>query len=215
MSSPNPSPVCAHHDVAPSPDRANELCLRDALVAGDPNAWKRFRATHGRLVTATIARIVRRFGALGSSEDVPEIEAIFSVELLANDKAKLRAFQPDRGARFSTWIAMLASHAAYDFLRRRRREPVAEPECETEALVAETPDPYSVCELGERARLVEALASDFSVKDRQFLELYYGEGLEPDQVATRMGISVKTVYSKKHKIQGRLEALLEQSCLAA
>jgi RNA polymerase sigma-70 factor, ECF subfamily len=217
MSSPIPTTGCTPHDVMGTRprDRADELALRDGLLTGDPGAWKAFRATHGRLVTATIARIVRRFGARGSSEDVQEIEASFSVELLANDMAKLRAFQPDRGARFSTWIAMLASHAAYDFLRRRRREPVQELETETEALVAETPDPYSICELVERARLVEAMVSDFSTKDRQFLELYYGEGLEPDQVASRMGISVKTVYSKKHKIQGRLEAMLEQKSLAA
>ena len=45
--------------------------------------------------------------------------------------------------------------------------------------------------------------------------LYFGEGLEPEQIAERMHISVKTVYSKKHKIQSRLEAMLSQAQLAA
>ena len=35
------------------------------------------------------------------------------------------------------------------------------------------------------------------------------------QIAERMHISVKTVYSKKHKIQSRLEAMLSQAQLAA
>src|SRR5215813_492553 len=106
-----------------SAERAAELSLREGLLRGDAAAWRTFMQQHGRLVCATVARIVRRFGLIATSEDVREIESWFLVELLANDKAKLRAFQPDRGVRFSTWIAMLASHTAYDFLRKRRREP--------------------------------------------------------------------------------------------
>ena len=41
--------------------------------------------------------------------------------------------------------------------------------------------------------------------------LYYAEGLEAEQVAEEMGISVKTVYSKKHKIRTRLAELLARS----
>ena len=110
---------------------------------------------------------------------------------------------------------MLASHAAYDFLRRRRREPRGDTSISEEDLAADTPDAHVLCELGERARLVAALTSGFSVKDREFLELYFAEGLEPAEVAARMGISVKTVYSKKHRIQGRLEEILERRRLAA
>ena len=198
-----------------TPERAAELSLREGLLRGEATAWRAFSQQHGRLVCATVARIVRRFGMIATSEDVREIEASFSVELLANDMAKLRAFQPERGVRFSTWIAMLASHTAYDFLRKKRREPRADVEYEAESVACEAPDPFSVCELMERTRLVEKLAEELTQKDREFLELYYAEGLEPTEVAARMGISVKTVYSKKHKIQGRLEALLERRHLAA
>ena len=198
-----------------SAERTAELALREGLLRGDAVAWRTFMQQHGRLVCATVARIVRRFGLIATSEDVREIEAWFLVELLANDKAKLRAFQPDRGVRFSTWIAMLASHTAYDFLRKRRREPRGDAEYDAESVACEAPDPYSVCELVERGRLVESLTEDLTEKDREFLELYYAEGLDPTEVASRMGISVKTVYSKKHKIQGRLEALLCRRHLAA
>jgi RNA polymerase sigma-70 factor (ECF subfamily) len=194
--------------------RSEELDLLARLITDDAEAWRRFVSAYGRLVTSTISRVLSRFGFFRNSEDIREIHASFCLEILANDKAKLRAFRPDRGIRLSTWIGMLASHSAYDFLRRRRREPQRD-ECDTDAFASEAPDPFSLCELRERTRLVEAAVRDFTAKDREFLELYYGEGLEADQVARRMGISVKTVYSKKHKIQGRLEALLDRRCLAA
>ena len=66
-----------------------------------------------------------------------------------------------------------------------------------------------------QASSVAALLSEFTHKDREFVELYFGEGLDPDEVARRMGISVKTVYSKKHKIQRRLADLLSGPRLAA
>src|SRR2546423_7887409 len=80
-----------------TPERAGELSLREGLLRGEAAAWRAFSHQHGRLVCATVARIVRRFGMIATSEDVREIEASFSVELLANDMAKLRAFQPERG----------------------------------------------------------------------------------------------------------------------
>jgi RNA polymerase sigma-70 factor, ECF subfamily len=41
----------------------------------------------------------------------------------------------------------------------------------------------------------------------QFLSLYFGRNLSVEEVAAEMGISVKTVYSKKHKLLTRLAAL--------
>jgi len=203
----NAVPVTVSNGQRKGLSRSDELELLERLIADDEEAWRHFVSSYGRLITSTIARVLSRFGFLRNSEDVREIHASFCLEILSNDKSKLRAFRADRGIRLSTWLGMLASHSAYDFLRRRRREPQRD-ECDADTLVAETPDPFILCELRERSRLVEAAVRDFTAKDREFLELYYGEGLEADQVAERMGISVKTVYSKKHKIQGRLEALL-------
>jgi RNA polymerase sigma-70 factor (ECF subfamily) len=42
-----------------------------------------------------------------------------------------------------------------------------------------------------------------------FLALYYAEGLDAETVADRMEISLKTVYSKKHKIRAHLRRCIE------
>ena len=61
----------------------------------------------------------------------------------------------------------------------------------------------------ERWGYLNALLADFSERDRRFVELYYGAGLLPEEVAAAMGISVKTVYSKKNKLRTKLLALAE------
>jgi RNA polymerase sigma-70 factor, ECF subfamily len=193
----------------------NDAHLVAALIADDPHAWREFNTRFSRLVLSTISRVTARFSAVVSQEDLREIYATFCVQLLANDKLKLRSFDPERGNKLSTWLGLLASHTAYDFLRGARREPRRAALTEAEDLCSSLPDPCESALMRERAELVSQLLSNFTDRDRAFIQLYFGEGLAPEIVAERLQISVKTVYSKKHKIQARLQALLADAQLAA
>jgi len=186
-----------------------------ALIADEPAAWREFNTRFSRLVLSTITRVTTRFRGVVSQEDVREIYATFCMQMLANDKLKLRSFDPARGNKLSTWLGLLASHTAYDFLRSARREPRKASLSEAEDLYSALPDPCESALMRERAELVSKLLADFTDKDRAFIQLYFGEGLAPERVAERLGISVKTVYSKKHKIQARLQTLLNEAQLAA
>lgn len=191
---------------------ADRFDTDDELVAGmlarDPAAWREFYSRYDRLIIRCITKVTRRFASIVSQDDVREIYATLYVSLLANDMHKLRSFDPERGNRFSSWIGLLAINAAYDYLRTLKREP--QKECITEAmdLVCELPDPFELTSEHERAAIAQRTLADFSEKDRTFAELYFGEGMDPQDIADRMNISVKTVYSKKHKIQSRLESVL-------
>lgn len=191
-----------------------EAALVDRLIVDDPRAWREFTGRYSRLVYGCIQRIIRRFPSLGP-DDAREIYASFCLQLLANDKRKLRLFRSDRGARLSTWISLLASHATYDYLRSVRREPCRTSVADTERLSCTLPDPSQVVEGRQRADRVAGLLSGFSERDQEFMMLYYGEGLSPESIAETLGISVKTVYSKKHKIRTRLETALIGPQLAA
>lgn len=196
----------------PCVDAADRFDSDDDLVAGmlanDPAAWREFQSRYDRLILRCITKVTRRFASIVSQDDVREIYATLYLSLLANDMHKLRSFDPERGNRFSSWIGLLAMNAAYDFLRALKREP--QKECLTEAmdLVCDLPDPFELTSEHERAKLAEKTLADFSEKDRTFAALYFGEGMDPQAIADRMNISVKTVYTKKHKIQARLESAL-------
>jgi RNA polymerase sigma-70 factor (ECF subfamily) len=159
--------------------------------------------------------VTGRFSALVGQEDIREIYATLLMQLLANDMRKLRSFDPARGNRLGTWIGMLAANCSYDYLRAMRREPNRLPLSEAEGLSCDLPSPHEHAEHRERAEIVAGVLRAFSEKDREFVALYFGEGLPPDEIAQRMRISVKTVYSKRHKIQSRLEAMLSEARLAA
>ena len=69
------------------------------------------------------------------------------------------------------------------------------------------PDAFEEILHRERWSTINSLMSDFSDGDRRFVLLYYAMGLLPEQVASELHISVKTVYSKKNKVKLRLEEL--------
>ena len=191
-----------------APGTWSETELLDRLLQSEPSAWRELNQRYARLVTSCIQRVVARFSRRVSADAIEEIYATFSLKLLANDKHKLRSFEPSRGNKLGTWLGMLATHCAYDYLRSVRREPSAVCLTEAETLSSEHQDPCESAMLSERAKLVRDLLADFSDKDRQFVALYYGDGLTPEHVAERLGISVKTVYSKKHKIQRKLSEIV-------
>jgi RNA polymerase sigma-70 factor (ECF subfamily) len=193
--------------LIPRADVDDERALVDALVANDPAAWREFQRRYDRLILRCITKVTKRFAAV-SQDDVREIYAQLLVSLLANGKSKLRAFDSARGSRFSSYIGMLAIHCAYDWLRAMRREPQREALAEAVELTSELPDPFEAAAQQERADLAARVMEGFSERDRTFAALYFGEGMEPHEIARSMKISVKTVYSKKHKIQSKLESIV-------
>ncbi|WP_437300690.1 RNA polymerase sigma factor [Sorangium sp. So ce426] len=193
-----------------------EGALVEAMIAGDERAWRAFHARYDRLVHRCISGVIARFSAVVAQDDIRDIHATLLVQLLSNDMRKLRTFDAGRGARLSSWIGTLAVHCAYDHLRSRRRAPRCAPLDDAAVeLPCERPSPQEQAERRERAAIVGRVLHAFSSKDREFVALYFAEGLPPEQIAARMGISVKTVYSKRHKIQSRLEAMLSSVSLAA
>jgi RNA polymerase sigma-70 factor (ECF subfamily) len=189
--------------------------LVEGMLANDSAAWREFQNRYDRLILRCITKVTRRFTSIVSQDDVREVYATLYVSLLGNDMHKLRSFDPERGNRFSSWIGLLAINAAYDYLRTLKREP--QKECITDAmdLVCDLPDPFELTSEHERAKIAQKTLEDFSEKDRTFAALYFGEGMAPQDIADKMNISVKTVYSKRHKIQSRLESVLSPARIAA
>jgi len=191
-------------------DPKADMELVEGLLAGRDASWREFHKRYDRLIFRCITKVTGRFSCL-SQDDVREIYARLLIQLLLNDMHKLRSFDPNRGNRFSSFIGFLAVNAAHDYLRSFRREPDRAPVTDAEYLCSELPSQQDMLEREEKIARVEHVLKRFTDRDREFVALYFAEGLEAEEVAARLQISVKTVYSKKHKIQTRLEQMLSKA----
>jgi RNA polymerase sigma-70 factor (ECF subfamily) len=106
---------------------------------------------------------------------------------------------------------MLAVNAAYDYLRSAGRRPILNREGNLiEANEEHDRSPLDHLLEKERWDHLNEMLMDFTDKDRTFVDLYYRRGMEAEQIAEEMQISLKTVYSKKHKIRAHLMRCLER-----
>ena len=193
----------------------SEAELLNRMLLRDGGAWREFHLRYDRLIFRCIHKVTGRFPGSVTSEDVREIYGMFLLSLNKRDMHKLRTFEPERGNKLSSWVGMLATNCAWDYLRGVARQPQCTTLADAEHVGCEASDPYESLLQKERWAVVNEVVSSFSKKDRVFVRLYYVDGLSPEEVAERMAISVKTVYSKKHKIRCRLEKALEPAAVAA
>jgi RNA polymerase sigma-70 factor, ECF subfamily len=184
-----------------------DATLIEGLLQNEEEAWRVFHERFSRQLLGVISRVTRRFPQLTGTDHLEEIYGSLCLRLLKDDKRRLRTFDPTRGTAFGSWLCALARNSAHDFLRVHRRQPwlckVGDDLSEVEA-PSDTPDAFSVCSEREQARALCHLVDGLSERDREFLGAYL-QGFEPEQIAAQLGISVSTVYSKKHKILARLE----------
>jgi len=186
----------------------SETDLLERLLRNESLAWKEFCRRYDRLIWRCITKVTSRFSHILSPEDTREVYSNFLLVLMSNDMRKLRLYRPEKGNRFSTWIGLLAINSAWDYLRGVSRQPTSDPLSLAEDRPELSPDPLEWACRREDCDRVGELLKGFSSRDRTFVSLYFVDGRSPEEIAEEMGISVKTVYSKKHKIRTRLEKML-------
>jgi len=196
-----------------TPSQWSDAQLLRLVLRHEEPAWTELVRRYRSLIYRCITKVIGKYGPSLTSADVDEIYADVLFNLLRDDKRKLRLYDPRRGTKLSSWIGMIAVNATYDFLRSAGRRPILD-------RLDGAPDPHEEYDHTpldaliekERWNHVNELLAEFSEKDRTFLSLYYAQGLDAEAVADKMEISLKTVYSKKHKIRAHLRRCLEQFC---
>lgn len=185
--------------------------LVQGMLAGSALAWRAFARNYDALIYAAIDRVLRPFPTLNNRGEREDVHATLLSSLVARDMHKLRVFQLERGVRLSTWIHLLASNAARDYLRAARsRLAIQRAAAAQDAPEEQAPSPFSALLAKESLSRMAAVLAAFSVRDRQLVDLLLVQRRSPEQVALAMNISVKTVYTKKHKLAHRLRGAMAE-----
>ena len=179
------------------------------MLSREAQGWAEFQRRYEKLARRCIQKVLGRFPSVPLN-DHEEVYGSFLLSLNMRDMHKLRAFDCMRGTKFSSWIGRLATNSAWDHLRSRSRQPAGVVWGEaTDSLVSHTVTPFEQYAHREALEHVADALDGLSGRDRAFVSLFYVNGLEPEEVATRMHISVKTVYTKNHKIRTKLRTAMD------
>ena len=189
------------------PDRP----LLRRMIDGDDAAWTEAHRRFRGLIASCVLGVAQRSGVGLDRDDLDDVLAEVFLNMVARDHRRLRQYRPDRGRTVSSWIGLIAVFTARDYLRRsRRRGQGIDTETVLEDLPSTAPSPEATAIDSERAERVCRALTRLPSRDREFVELYFGQALDADAVAHEMGVSVGTVYAKKHKVTAKLKRLAKQ-----
>ncbi len=195
----------------------DEQELLRACVERKTGAWEDFLARYSKLIYYSIHRTCQSRNYRPEPDELEDLYAELLVNLIKDDCKKLRQYRGDRGATVATWIRTITVRFAIDHLRRQARGPERlSVSVEDDLVVAEaswrTPSTSPADELESRDEdeaFVRAVGS-LGEKDRYFMQLYYTQGLKPEEVAKVLDISVKTVYTRVNRLKEKLKAEIER-----
>lgn len=176
--------------------------LSGETAAGREKAWERFLAQASPL----LLHVCRSFG--GGSDAAMDRYSLVLEGLREDDFHRLRQFAPDRSARFTTWLVVVARRLCLERQRqvfgRVRGEPAGEPDPEmtlrrrlalglaadvdvAEVAASEGAQSQEGLERDERRTALERALAELPPRDQLLLQLRYEAGDTAAEIARVLG----------------------------
>jgi len=187
-----------------------DLELLQKACMGDENAWHIFTESYSPEIRNIIRTVLNTNNYSHEEELINEIcqEIIFS--LLEDNCRRLKQF--DGRSRFSTWLYSVSANRTKDFLRKQKVKALYFVRGDVEG-IEKIPDErvstQDQLEKLDRINLFIEIQSQFTPREKQFVELRIFEGLSLNEVAGKMGITENNVYRVNHRVKQKLKELLD------
>lgn len=183
-----------------------------AAIGRQPGAWAVLYRRYERVIVGCVRNALKRYTGAALDEDVEDIVNTVCLNLVKDDFKKLRTFDAARGYQLSSWFGLIATNTALDALRRRAPSHQSLDTSDPDGRELQLPDhadsPRETLERREQWQALLVAIAALPAGDREFLQLYYDDELEPEEIAARLGISINTVYSRKNKLREKIRRLL-------
>lgn len=142
----------------------------------------------------------------GTSEDVKELINDIFADLFADGAARLRRFDPDKGATPEGYFRRFARLRCMGFARDERDrllERLMEPGDLGELHVGAHPEPSQLEELDARSKL-RRIAAVLSAADYELFTRRYLKGQETELICAAMNLSRDVFFQRIHRLIDRL-----------
>lgn len=196
------------------PDNTDDKeLIRRCLSLKDRDAWEIFVRKYSRLIWSSVHKTFLSSSFAYTKEDSEDIYNSLFLSLMDNDFKKLRQFRGDNACSVSTWLSVITVRMTIDYMRRDKRRFVMTSGNEERDIWESIPDSKyradKLIEEKQRSQILEKLTATLSPKDKMMYDLLFNKGFSPEDAARALSLSVSAVYSKKHRIIGKMKRYVE------
>lgn len=185
----------------------------------EPQAWKSFLDNYSRVILHVASRVTRTY------DERMNLYAHVVDELSRDGCRRLRAYEPTEGAKFTSWLIVVARRLCIDYRRRRYgragadegdaaiRRRLEDLVCEQVDIDLEADehsrDPESEIRRTELRAHLYAVIGDLAVQDRLMLTLRFVDKRSAKEIALAVGLSSQwQVYRRLNAVVDRLRQQL-------
>lgn len=187
--------------------------LLSRCVEGDREALELFVRRFSGLIYHSVQHTLTAKGILFSSQDLEDLHNAIFLHLFENRRRKLGQYEGRNGCSPASWLRVVAVRFVLNHIRdsHAHKAPWQDKQAPFEDL--SDPDreafgPLAFMEQAERRRLLKRAIQLLSPRDRLFMRLYFEDGLNLEQVASALRISIQNAYTVKHRAVQRLRSHL-------
>jgi RNA polymerase sigma factor (sigma-70 family) len=208
---PSATKLCAKGNSIEERQLLNSL-LRGRNQQEKQRRWNDFVRRYERLITSCVLKVLRRYGAVFTSEDLDDLVGDVWLTLLRDDMRKLRQYDESRGFRIASFIGLVATNTTIDHLRARQAQGLGLTSPLDDILegnaAAVAISPRDNLEVEEQAELARRALDRLSSDERAFVVECFHAERSPEELARRLGVTTNTVYSRKFKIREKLARIV-------
>lgn len=185
--------------------------LRLCVQGEDVQAWEAFVQKYSPVIWSTVQKTFRSHFYLFRQEDAEDLFNSVFLSLIENDFSKLKQYRGDNSCSLKTWLSVVTSRMAIDYMRRdRSRLEVVSHDEDTDIiglLADRRKSAQDALEEKEARSALEEAVNGLEQRDRLIFRLLC-QGTSPEGIANLLGISADSVYSRKNRIIGKLKKTL-------
>lgn len=188
---------------------ADSELIKRCLSDGDIGAWETFVRRYSRLIWNSVHKTFLSYSFQYTNEDVEDMYSALFLSLVENDFKKLRQFRGENSCAVSTWLTVVIVRMTIDYMRKDKRHHVLKSDQEDGDIWESIPDTrYRADKLIEEKQERESLEismAGLSPRDEMIYDLLYNKGFSPEETAETLGLTASAVYSRKHRIIGKIK----------
>ena len=195
-------------------EHARDIELIVQCVSGRQEALEAFVCQYSDLIYRSIQHTLKVKHVSYTVQDVEDLHHSAFLQLLDRNCRKLGQYEGKNGCRLSSWLRVVIARMVLNQIRKKGHGTLAwqkkqVPLDHMAELKSDDADAVSVIEKLERMQLLGRSIRRLSLRDQQFVHLYFDQDLPPVEVAGIMDLTIQNVYTIKHRVIQRLKANVE------
>lgn len=195
--------------------KLSEGDLLKKCLHGDKDAWDVFVIKYSKLIYHSICRTFKAKNFSFNSQAADDLHQDVFLLLYKSNFKKLRQFKGKNNCSLASWLRMIASRTAIDFMRSHKSHvSIESASADGDDLIDTLSNgrdlPDKSIEKLEWYELLRGLIEGLSPKDRYLFELWVNQELPDKEIAQVLHLSIDAVYMRKNRLKEKLKTIIKK-----